>query len=277
MPRRMLCLQLRSGIRLRPPFWFRTMSDAASSTSSQAQALVRTKSVGWHWNFFSVMAIAAAAVVFVGFARTYYLSAWTGMPALPLLVDIHAMLFTTWIVFFFFQTALIATYRTALHKRLGAFGAVLAVTMVVVGYVTSIQAARRGFMGQFPNEPSGFSDPLAFLALGLGDILTFSILLSAAFAFRFRPETHKRLMLLATISLLPPAMTRFPFGHARLPVALVALLCFLLAGPVYDRKTRGRVSPAFKWGGLLILVSTAFRPVIGNSGGWHVLAHWLVR
>ena len=107
--------------------------------------------------------------------------------------------------------------------------------------------------------------------------LTFAILVLAALCFRSRAQLHKRLMTLATISLLPAALTRFPLGPARLPFALLALLGFLAAGPIYDWKTRGRVHAANLWGGLFILISGALRPVIGNSQPWHNFAQWLIR
>ena len=40
-------------------------------------------------------------------------------------------------------------------------------------------------------------------------VLQFAVLVGLAVAFRRRPDVHKRLMLLATISILPPAVARF--------------------------------------------------------------------
>ena len=90
--------------------------------------------------FFGAMALASALTVFGGFARTYYLKAWTGTTALQPLVHVHAIVFTAWIMLFVTQTLLVAKNRTDLHKRLGAIGGVLAVVMVVLGYLTSIAA-----------------------------------------------------------------------------------------------------------------------------------------
>jgi len=84
-------------------------------------------------------------------------------------------------------------------------------------------------------------------------------------------------MMLATISLLPAALTRFPLGRARLPFVFIALIGFLAAGPIYDWKYRGRIHAANLWGGLFILISMAVRPLIGNSQPWHNFAHWLIR
>lgn len=227
--------------------------------------------------FYGGAAIAAVLTVFAGFARTYYLRAWTGAQVASPLVHVHAAIFTAWFLLLIIQVALVAKSRQDVHQRLGIGGAALALAMMAVGYQISIAAARRGFMGQFPNEATGFVDALAFLALGLGDILLFAIFVIAAFWFRSQAPTHKRLMMLATISLLPAAVTRFPLGHARLPIAFAALTSFLVAGPIYDWKTLARVHAANLWGGLLILISVAVRPVIGNSQPWHNFAQWLIR
>ncbi len=71
--------------------------------------------------------------------------------------------------------------------------------MIVLGYEIAIAGARRGFLGQFPNETGSPSDPLAFLIIGLGDLLLFLVFFALGFYYRSKPEIHKRLMLLATI------------------------------------------------------------------------------
>ena len=227
--------------------------------------------------FFRLIAIASIAAIFAGFARTYFLKSWTGAAAQPALVHIHAILFTTWILLFLVQTTLVANDRIDLHRKLGVFAALLAVAMVVEGYVAAVGSVRRGFIGVFPNEPTGFVDPIAFFSLAMGDILTFSALVTAGFLLRRRAGAHKRLMVLATISLLPAALSRIPLGAARLPVALTCFLCLLLAGPIYDRKTYGRIHPVFLWGTVFTFISTAVRPLIGNSAVWHTFVRWLIR
>jgi hypothetical protein len=215
--------------------------------------------------------------VFAGFSKTYYLKTWTGTPGLSLLVHAHGIVFTAWILFFLAQVMLVANRQTAVHRRLGVPGGALACALIVLGYLTAIAGARSGFIGQFPNEPTGFDDALAFLALGLGDILLFAVFVALALLARSRPETHKRLMLLATINLLPAALTRYSLGPARVPFAILALCAFLAAGPVHDWIARRRVHPVYVWGGLIMLISGPLRPLIGNTAGWHTFARWLIR
>jgi len=94
--------------------------------------------------FYTGLAVVAAAIVFAGFARTYYLRDLFGGPPLPPLVHLHGALFTSWLVLLLSQVTLVAAKRTHIHRRLGVAGGVLAAFMIVVGTITAIQAARRG-------------------------------------------------------------------------------------------------------------------------------------
>ena len=170
--------------------------------------------------FFTGMAIAAALTVFIGFAPTYYLRGVFGAAPLTTLVHVHGAVATAWILLFLTQTSLIAARRTDLHRRLGVVGAVLAPLLLVVGYLTAIESARLG------HTPPGGPPPLAFLAVPIGTLLVFAILVGAGLAQRRRSETHKRLMLLATIAILTPAIARLRWmGLGGLPSPSAAPVC----------------------------------------------------
>ena len=90
--------------------------------------------------FYGGMAVAMGLTVFAGFASTYYLRLLTGGPKATLsggpfttLVYVHGTLFTAWVLLFIVQTALVASRRVAVHRRLGVAGAVLAAAMVAAG------------------------------------------------------------------------------------------------------------------------------------------------
>jgi hypothetical protein len=82
-------------------------------------------------------------------------------------------------------------------------GAILALLMIGVGLTLAIHAAKYGF------QTPGLPPPLIFLVVPFFDIVVFSMLVSAAFYYRQRPDIHKRLMVVATISILPPAFAAF--------------------------------------------------------------------
>ena len=188
------------------------------------------------------------------------------------LLHAHGLIFTSWIVLFVVQTGLIASRRTPLHRRLGVAGGVLAVAMLIVGSMAAIDAARRGF------TPPGGPPPLTFLIIPLGDLFVFSVLVGAALSLRRQPQSHKRLMLLATLALLTPAIARLPGIAAAGPPAFWGLTdLFVVACFVYDRLTGGRIHSAFKWGGLFVLSMQPVRLIVGGTGPWLALAGWLTR
>src|SRR3954453_716172 len=106
--------------------------------------------------FYTGMAVAVVFTVFAGFARTYYLKSYFGAPALIPLLHLHGVVFTSWIVLFLIQNILVAAHRTDILRRLGIFGAVIAVLMVVVGALTAIIRAKQA------GAPIADTSPLAF-------------------------------------------------------------------------------------------------------------------
>lgn len=220
--------------------------------------------------FFTGMAIAAALTVFIGFAPSYYLSGvFDGRP-LTTLVHVHGAIATAWILLFLTQTSLIAAKRTDLHRRLGVAGALLAVLLLMVGYLTAVEGARRGA------TPPGGPPPLAFLAVPIGTLVVFAILVGAGLAQRRRSETHKRLMLLATISILTPAIARLRYIWGPGPlIPIVGTCLFVVACLVYDRLAHGRVHPAFLWGGILVTVTLPARFALGQTDAWLAVARWM--
>ena len=222
--------------------------------------------------FYTGMAVAFVVTVFAGFARTYFLRPYFGTPALTPLLHLHGIVFTSWLVLLFAQTALVAANRTRVHRRLGMAGAVLAALMVFVGCATAIIRAKEGA------APAGAPSPLAFLTIPLGDMLVFAILVGAGFYFRRRPDVHKRLMLLATIAILPAATARLPFAFIQEmgPLAFFGLAdLFIVVCLLYDLYARRRFHRATVWGGLLIIVSHPLRLVVGGTQAWLSFAEWL--
>jgi hypothetical protein len=220
--------------------------------------------------FFGGMALAIALTIFAGFARTYYLKDVFGSPALSPLAHLHGLLFTSWILLFAVQTTLISAGRPDIHRKTGVAGALLAVAMGVVGLLVATGLARRGV------DPSGRGQPLQFMAIPLFDLLVFGALVGLALYWRSRRQVHKRLMLLGTIALLPPALFRIPpIGGAGLPVVFGVANLFLVACLVYDRMAHGRIHPAFLWGGLAVALSLPVRLAVSGTGAWESFARWL--
>ena len=219
-----------------------------------------------------VAAIVVPLLVLAGFARTYYLKGFFATPPLPSrLVHFHGLVMTAWVALFIVQVSLVATRRTKVHQRLGVFGAVLAGLVVVVGILTGLYAAARGHT---PGPPA-----LQFLVVPLGDMVVFAVLIGAALYFRRRLDVHKRLMLVAAINLLTPAIARIPLDFIVNggPLAFFGLtdLC-LLAFVAFDTVRHRRLHPALLWGTLFVIAMQPLRLVLAGTDAWMRFAAALV-
>ncbi len=227
---------------------------------------------GW---FFFGMAIAVATTVAVGFAPTYYLKPLFPTPVLPLFLHMHGALFTAWVLLFVAQTSLVAANRIDLHRRLGIVGAVLAVTMLVTGPAVAIESAR---LGRPALGVLARASPLFVLVIPLASVMVFTILVALGLYYRRRPDAHKRLMLLATLALLPPALGRIRILNAIGPQAFFGVtVLFIIAVIAYDYWTRRRVHAVSLWGGLFLALSFPGRIALGHTDAWLTFARWLVR
>jgi len=212
-------------------------------------------------------------IVLAGFARSYYLKGFFGTPALPsLLVQLHGLVMTSWVVLFVTQVSLVATGRTRIHQRLGVFGAILAALIVIVGVLTAIAGAARGAT---PGPPA-----LQFLVVPLVDMLVFATLVGTALYLRRRRlDIHKRLMLLAAVNLLAPAIARIPLHFIETGGALAFFgltdVC-LLACVAFDTVKNRRLHPVFLWGTLLIIASQPLRLMLAGTDVWMRFATTLV-
>ena len=223
-------------------------------------------------------------IVIVGFAPTFYLRAtfsapefsWRGgVPELSWRVSVHGLILTSWFLAFALQAALVAGRRTALHRALGWAGAAIGLAVIISGgmatpYRMAELAAQRRLEAIMPT--------VAILAWSnTASIVAFAILLAAAIVLRRRPDTHKRLMLLASISILQPALARLfrwpVFGAPGMEgVWLAVAASFALVGVliVYDLLSRksihsttvagAAVFGGLKLGGVLLLAPSWLGP-----------------
>ncbi len=220
--------------------------------------------------FYSAIPFVAAVIVFIGFSRTWFLRPFSTVPIhpplYPLLI-VHGLVFTAWILLVIVQPLLIAGGNRRLHRLLGYVGAGLAPAMVLLVIVASIWSARRGEISTFPTV--GF-----FLSVNFLSALDFAVAIALAIRYRHHAETHKRLILLALVPLLPPAIGRAP--HILGPIPLLECDFIILAGIIFDKLTRGRIHNVWKWGGALIVLSEVLMIVVGLSKPWQTVANWIV-
>lgn len=217
------------------------------------------------------VAIGAAVIVATGFARTYYLRFLFHTPVLPPLVQLHGVIMTLWCVGFIVQTWLIEARQIRLHQRLGIGMAALAATVVLLGEILTVNGvAREGrlhHIGKFHY----------LLGINSVNLLLFAVLVGLGIAFRRRPDRHKRLMVLAAVTLLAPAIARIVllFTHKPLPQFLAFYACFLLCVTV-DTLRRRRIHPVFAIGALVVIAAFQLSYLVVQTPAWMkmVTAHF---
>jgi hypothetical protein len=238
--------------------------------------------------FYVWVAAACAAIAFGGFAGTYWLQVPAGTFVGAPIVHVHGLLFSAWTLLLLSQTWLAANDRLDHHRAWGLAGISLATAMVFVGLATAINSAKIGSAGGHEFAAK------AFMIVPVSAIFLFAGLMIAAVANINRPDWHKRLMLVATIGLLQAAMARVffmvitgggpglrpglgvpqPVQITVAPGLVVDLL--IVAGIVYDWRTRGRPHPAYLIaGGLTLLLQVARIPLSAMSG-WQAFAGQLM-
>jgi hypothetical protein len=218
-------------------------------------------------------AILTPLIVLAGFARTYYLKPLFSTPDLPSrIVHLHGIIMTSWVVLFVAQVSLVATRRTRVHQRLGILGGVLAALVVIVGILTALYAAARGAT---PGPPA-----LSFLIIPFGDMVIFATLIGLALYYRRKLDIHKRLMLLAAINLLTPAIARIPLSFITNggPLAFFGLTdLIVLACVAFDTIKHRRLHPAFLWGSIFLILMQPLRLLLAGTSAWLTFAAALVR
>jgi hypothetical protein len=218
-----------------------------------------------HRRFHIGLSLAFVVTAVIGFAPRYWATGVVQPHPLGPLLHMHALFFTAWLLLLLVQSALVAVRRVSLHRRLGMAGALLAVTMVPLGLMTAVAAARRALT--IPGQ-----DPTTLLCFQAGAIVLFAGFVGAGLWHKRHPEHHRRLIVLATVCLIPPAIVRLPLpGMAPIPALLLSTL-FVVAGIVHDLRTRGRVHPVYVWGGLVVLVSAPLRFALAQTSAWQSFA-----
>lgn len=250
------------------------MATVATGTSDTKELSAKAKAPGTRANrrfehlFFSGMALVILAVVFRGFASSYYLAGVFRAPLPSILVHIHGAAFTCWILLLVTQTSLVSAGRVDIHRRLGVAGFLLACAMVVLGVLTATGALARGVA--LPGM-----DAKTFYAVPMLNMLLFATLIFFAFRARFQPAAHKRIILIATIALTPAAFTRWPSAHLNAQVAFLFTYILLLFLVAYDLWSTHRIHRATLWAGAFLIFVGQVSVPLGGTAAWHAFATWM--
>lgn len=243
-----------------------TMSAQAVIGASRAQSSARRHPV-----FFPAMSSLLVVLVFLGFAPTYYLRPQSAGP-IPAYLHVHGAAMTIWFLLLLVQTGLIATRRRAVHRQLGLLGAGVAAIIVLLNppvvawSVPHLLAA---------------GDPIQLAALiVVADLLlvgVFLVLVSLAIRWRRYPETHSRMLLLASLAVSGPALGRLSLNLLGTPLAgVIALMSLPLLVVVHDRVLMKRVHPATAWGAAAIIGSVVLSIAVANTAAGSAIVQWFL-
>lgn len=231
--------------------------------------------------FFLIMSGLFLTVVIAGFTRTLYLGSLFQSPDLPPHLTIHGIVLTIWFLLALVQPLLVARNQTQIHKRIGLAGFIIIVAVVAASLLTlAIRDAPT--IDEFPGRAGG----------NLYSLFTFSFCAILGLTFKSRPDKHKRLMLLASIPLLAPALDRM----ARIPAlneflgtifswfpeppeiafAILGYFGLIISVVVYDLLTDKRVHAGTIWGlGIIIAGAPAATAVMIQTGAWVALVRFV--
>jgi len=250
----------------------------AAATPADAGRVIRRRS-----GFYFGASIALLLSVLIGFAPTLYLRAL--FPGRPIggHLYVHGAILTGWFVWLVVQTSLVRTGRTIAHRRMGIVGAILGFAVMFAGLLATlnvvhgiraagitldmdISALRTPGLGS-DLTIGAFLSPIIWL--NLASILAFAILFITALVQRGRPEAHKRLMLLASICIVGPALARVArwpvFGGEQGPFVPVVITLSLVAMVVNDLRSTGRANRVTLAGIGFIVLAALCALSIGNS------------
>jgi hypothetical protein len=198
--------------------------------------------------FYFHMSLAFLAAAVAGFGFFFAIGASTF--ASPWWVHVHAVTMTAFLSLYVLQNWLVHRGELAMHRRLGAIGAVLGVWLAV--YSTWVITLTLG-TGRFPP----FFTPNWFLMMDWLNLAVFAGLAGAGIALRNRTDWHKRLMFGGMLSLMSVAWGRLIipqfFDQRAISLVTVVLLAHLGMAMWFDRRVHGRVHPAHYYTGAALV------------------------
>jgi hypothetical protein len=255
--------------------------------STTAATTITTPIAARGQRFYVGMAATCLAIGAIGFAPTYWVPMLQRTLAVPPLTHLHALFFYGWLLLFLHQTMLAASGRLGRHRELGVAGVALATGMCFVGLGMAIGSLKR-------LEAAGAGEAArAFSIVSVSAVTLFGALVATAIVNVKKPEVHKRLMLVATVSILQAGIGRWFLlflapraavlpGPPAVPPVAVSILpglvtdLLLVAAMIHDRRTRGRVHPVYWYAGGMVLAVQVLRVPISTTSAWERLTHWLV-
>lgn len=225
------------------------------------------------------VAAGCFALALVGFVPTYWLPLVRGEFAGTALIHFHGAVFLAWAALFWWQGTLADGGRLERHRAFGLAGIVLATSVVFVGTLAMQQRARE--TAQLVTTVFAVRQ----MMVPASAMASFAVLVGLAIARARSPGTHRRLMAVATLSLLGAPIMRLvvaaagvqPLGPISPWMSLmpgIAVDLLLLMVLVWDWRRHGRVSPVYAWSLAGLGAMHLLRVPFSMSQPWSDFARW---
>ena len=225
--------------------------------------------------FFTLLGLLLLVLAVAGFWPQYFSAVTGGQPAETTrfwLIHLHAALFSTWLLLYISQAALIMTGRSRTHVRLGPWLAAYGFAIAAIGLYAAALLAHR--LGQRDGD---FEAAAAFVFFPVIDMLFFAGFLAAAIVWRKRVHLHKRAMFLATFSIAVVGLGRL-VGRTGIESALLwqpLNLAPLLLAIGYDAFVCRRLYPVMAVG-LLVHIGRLNAEHFAGSEAWLPIGRALI-
>jgi hypothetical protein len=229
---------------------------------------------GWRTDqpFFVRMMIGISVLIVFGFVQ-FAARGMVDIGRVPPWVHLHGVTMLGWLALIIQQGRLAGQGAIEQHRRLGRIGLVLAVFVALLGAFTGFMAVKSG------TQPPFFA-PGYFLALTVVGMTIFLAVILFAISLRRDTDWHRRIMLVALILILEPALGRILPIPLLQPHAQWYELALQLAtlGLVmrHDAKHRGAVHPALLWGAAILIGTHLVFFALGQFPPWIALAEGIV-
>lgn len=224
--------------------------------------------------FFTAMAVLGIIAILVGFLKTFIIPITSGTKTWPIAIYAHAIFVFSWVLIFLTQSLLIQNRKYKTHMIIGWLGAFIALgaaISIIPAALFQIDRELKEGLGQAAISP---------LIGSLTSATMFLTLVTSGVVYRKKSQTHKRLMLLATILLIWPAWFRWRhyFPSVERPdiwFAVVLADSLFIVAFIWDWLNNKRIHPVLLYGGLFIIAENIMEILLFDSSGWRVTANAL--
>ncbi len=203
------------------------------------------------------------------------------IPRPAFIIYVHAAVFTAWMLILTAQILLIQSRRFVLHQRIGKLALGWAALMMVLGPAAAL-TKDAGLLAAHAADLSF----IPFLSVNLVDIGGFGLFTAAGYFLRRDPASHKRMMMLAMVSVADPGFSRItgvllvPYPNTFWAYLIATfygnfLLLGLMAG--WDLWRRGTLNRSFAIGAGLLVAGEVGAIALYFSPAWKAMAIAITR